>query len=175
MKKTADQWEGEFETAKIEWDTEREQLKLKIKKLETDIHRAEDAIRTEIYQELRAQFEHQIAQGNRERQRLEHEIQSLTSDLASERQRLNFRIEQLEQAIPQAQEAGRKQAAAELRNDLEEKLEEAIRLRARFERKHQDALEELEEEKRRAKKEIAALEEQLKEARTTAYKARTRS
>jgi chromosome segregation ATPase len=124
---------------------------------------------------LRAQFEPQIAQGNRERQRLENEIQSLTSDLASERQRLNFRIEQLEQAIPQAQEAGRKQAAAEIRNDLEEKLEEATRLRARFERKHQDALQELEEERRRAKKESAVLEEQLKEARATAYKARTRS
>jgi class 3 adenylate cyclase len=174
-RKTADQWEGEFETAKIQWDTEREQLKLKIKKLETDAHRAEDVIRTEIYQELRAQFEPQIAQGNRERQRLENEIQSLTSDLASERQRLNFRIEQLEQAIPQAQEAGRKQAAAEIRNDLEEKLEEATRLRARFERKHQDALQELEEERRRAKKESAVLEEQLKEARATAYKARTRS
>jgi class 3 adenylate cyclase len=174
-RKTADQWEGEFETAKIQWDTEREQLKLKIKKLETDAHRAEDVIRTEIYQELRAQFEPQIAQGNRERQRLENEIQSLTSDLASERQRLNFRIEQLEQAIPQAQEAGRKQAAAEIRNDLEEKLEEATRLRARFERKYQDALQELEEERRRAKKESAVLEEQLKEARATAYKARTRS
>jgi class 3 adenylate cyclase len=175
-KKTAGQWESESEMAKIQWDTEREQLKLKIKKLETDIHRAEDVIRTEIYQELRAQFEPQIAQSNRERQRLEQEIQTLTRELASERQRLNFRIEQMVQAIPQAQEAGRKQAAAELRNDLEEKLEEATRLRARFERKHQDALEELEEEKRRAKKEIAALVEQLKEAKATAFKAaRTRS
>jgi hypothetical protein len=174
-KKTADQWEREFEMAKIQWDTEREQLKLKIKKLETDIHRAEDAIRAEIYQELRTEFELQIAQGNRERQRLEQEIQCLTGELAAERQRLNFRIKQLEQAIPQAQEAARKQAAAELRNDLEEKLEEATRLRARFERKHQDAVEQLEEEQRRAKKEMAVLEEQLKEARTTAYKARYRT
>jgi chromosome segregation ATPase len=174
-KKTADQLESEFEMAKIQWDTEREQLKLKIKKLETAMHRAEDAIRTELYQELRAQFEPQIAQGNHERQRLEQDIHALTGELASERQRLNFRIEQLEQAIPQAQEAGRKQAAAEIRNELEEKLDEATRLRARFERKHQDAVQELEEERRRAKKDVATLEEQLKEARATAYKARNQS
>jgi class 3 adenylate cyclase/chromosome segregation ATPase len=173
-KKTAAQWESESEMAKIQWDTEREQLRLKIRKLENDVNRAEDAVRAEIYQELRAQFEPQIAQGNRERQRLEQEIQTLTSELAAERKRLNFRIQQLEHAIPQAQEAGRKQAAAEMRNDLEEKLEEATRLRARFERKHQDAVEDLEEERRRTKKDIAALEEQLKEARTTAYKARNR-
>src|SRR5262249_8748295 len=153
--KTAEQWESEFQKAQIQWETEREQLKVKTQKLEMQIQRAEDAVRAEIYQELRAQFEPQLAQGNRDRHRLEQEIQTLTGELASERQRLNFRIEQLEQAIPQAQEAGRKQAAAELREDLEEKLDEATRLRARFERKHQEALEELEFERRRNRKEIA--------------------
>src|SRR2546429_418438 len=80
----------------------------------------------------------------RERQQLEQEIQSLTSDLASERKRLNSRIEVLEKAIPDAQEAARRQAVAEVQNDLDVKIEEANRLRSRLERKHQDATEEWE-------------------------------
>jgi class 3 adenylate cyclase len=174
VRKTADQLESEFQMAQIQWNTEREQLKSKLKKIETQLHRAEDAVRAEIYQDMRAQFEPQLAQGNRERQRLEQEIQSLTGELASERQRSSFRVEQMEQAIPQALEAGRTQAAAELRQDLEEKLDEATRLRARFERKHQEALEELEFERRRNRKDIASLEEQLKEAKETAFKVRNR-
>ncbi len=173
--KPAAHWESEFEDAKIQWHTEREQLKLKIRKLETDLQRSTDVVRAEIFQELHAQYEPQIAEVNRDRQRLEQEIQSLTSELASERQRLNFRVAQLEQAIPEAQEAGRKQAAAEVRNHLEEKLEEAVRLNVRLERKHQDALEDLEREGRRARKQIAALEEKLKEAKQTAFKSRNPS
>jgi len=95
----------------------------------------------------------------------------LTSDLASERKRLNSRIEVLEKAIPDAQEAARKQALAEAQNDLDVKIEEANRLRSRQERKHQDATEEWDAERRRFTKQIAALEGQLKEAREAAFKA----
>jgi class 3 adenylate cyclase len=54
--KTAEQWEREFEDAKIQWDTEREQLKLKVQKLELELQRAQDTMRSEIYQDLRAQY-----------------------------------------------------------------------------------------------------------------------
>jgi predicted nuclease with TOPRIM domain len=84
---------------------------------------------------------------------------------------LKSRIEQLEKAIPEAQEAARKQVSAELRTQFDAKIEESERLRSRLERKHQDATEEREAETRRLKKQIAALEEQLKEAREAAYKA----
>jgi class 3 adenylate cyclase len=169
--KTADQWEREFQDAKIQWDTEREQLNLKIKRLESDLQRSQDAMRTEIFQEMRAQFEPKLAEANRDKQRLEQEIQSLTSDLASERQRLGAQIELLKRAIPEAEDAARKQAAAEKQAEFDGKMEEEKRSRLRTERKHQDLVEELESAQRRAKKQIATLEEQLKEAREVAFKA----
>ncbi|PYS15962.1 MAG: hypothetical protein DMG15_03825 [Acidobacteria bacterium] len=169
--KTADQWQKEFEDAKIGWDTEREQLKVKIKKLEMELQRSKDTVRAEIFQEMRAQYEPRIADLNRERQQLEQEIQSLTGELSSERRRLNSRVEDLEKAIPEAQQVARKQALAEAQSDLEMKLEEAARLRSRLERKHQDATEEWEAERRRLAKQVTALEDQLKEAREAAFKA----
>ena len=117
--KTLDQWQKEFEDAKIGWETERESLSLRIKRLEMELQRSQDTVRAEIFQEMRAQYEPRIHEANRERQQLEQEIQSLTSDLASERKRLNSRIEVLEKAIPDAQEAARKQALAEAQNDLD--------------------------------------------------------
>src|SRR5207249_11314324 len=163
--KTADQWQKEFEDAKIGWETERESLSLRIKRLEMELQRSQDTVRAEIFQEMRAQYEPRIHEANRERQQLEQEIQSLTSDLASERKRLNSRIEVLEKAIPDAQEAARRQAVAEAQSTHEANIDEANRLRSRLERKLQDASEEWDAERRRLTKQIAALEGQLKEAR----------
>jgi hypothetical protein len=111
--KTAEQWEREFHDANIQWGTEREQLTLKIKKLENDVQRGQDSVRAEIFQDMRAQYEPRITEGERERQRLEKETQSLTSELVAERPRLNARLEQLQKALPEAQEATRKQTLAE--------------------------------------------------------------
>ena len=169
--KTADQWEREFQDAKIGWDNERDQLNLKIKRLEMELQRVQDAMRAEVFEEMRAQYEPKLADANHERQRLEQEIQSLTNDLAMERTRLNARIKHLEEAFPEGQEAARKQALAELQSQFDGKLEEANRLRSRQERKSQDAAGEAEAEMRKAKKRIASLEEQLKEAKEAAYKA----
>jgi len=169
--RTADQWQKEFEDARIGWDTEREQLKLKIKKLEMELQRSRDTVRTDIFQEMHAQYEHRIADANRERQQLEQEIQSLASDLSNERRRLTARTEELEKSIPEAQQVARKQALAEAQDEFEVKMEEAARLRSRLERKHQDATEEWEAERRRLAKRVALLEDQLKEAREAAFKA----
>jgi chromosome segregation ATPase len=169
--KTADQWQKEFEDAKIGWDTEKEQLNLKVTKLEMELQRATDTMRTEIFQEMRGQYEPKMVEANRDRQRLQQEVQSLTADLASERQRFNERIEHFEKAMPEAQEAARKQALAELQTQFDVKLEEANRIQSRMGRKHQDTIEQLEAELRRAKKQITGLEEQLKEAKEAAYKA----
>ena len=169
--KTADQWQKELEDAKIAWETEKEQLNLKIKKLEMELQRATDALRTEVFQEMRAQYEPRLQEANRDRQRLDLEIQSLTAELTTERTRLNSRIEHFEKALPEAQEAARKQALAEMQVQFDVKLEEANRLRSRLERKHQDVTEQAAAELRRARKQIASLEEQLKEAKEAAYKA----
>jgi class 3 adenylate cyclase len=163
--KTADQWEREFEDAKIEWETDRSQLKLRITRLEGELQRAHSSLREEVTREMRGQYESKLAEANRDRQWLEQEIQSVTSELATERQRLNARIKSLEQALPEGQEAARKQALAELQSQFEQKTEEANRLRSRLERKHQDAVEEYDTELRTARKQIALLEEQLREGR----------
>ena len=169
--KSADQWEREFQDARIQWETERDRLSLKIKKLETELQRAQDSLRSEIFQEMQSQYMPQLAEANRERQRLEQEIHAVSIELAGERQRLNARIEQLEQTIPEAQEAARKQAIAELKAQFDVNVEEANRLRLRTERKQQELTEDLESERRRMRKQIASLEEQLKEAKEAAYKA----
>jgi class 3 adenylate cyclase len=169
--KTAEQWQHEFEDIKIQWEAERDQLQLKVKKLELELQRTQDTLRTEVFQEMRAQYEPRLAEANTGRSRLELEIQTLTAELAAQRQRLNARIEQLEQALPEAQEAVRRQTEAELQNQFDTRLEEANRLRSRLERKHLDASEEWESERRRMRKQITSLEEQLKEAREAAFKA----
>jgi adenylate cyclase len=170
--KSADQWEREYDEAKAKWDAERDDLRLKNKKLELELQRAHESTRGEILEEVRAQYESKINEGNRERQRLEEEIQSLTGDLAGERQRLNARIQSLEEMLPQAQEAARKQGLAELQSDFELKIEQANRQRARLERNHQVLAEEWEAEKRHLARDIADLKEKLKEAKEATYKAK---
>jgi vancomycin resistance protein YoaR len=120
---------------------------------------------------MRSHYEPKLAEANRERSRLEQAIQSLTNQIAVERERLNLRVAQLEQAIPEAQNSARKQGTAELQARFDAKLEEANRLRSRAERKHLESADEWESEKRRMKKEIAALEDQLKETKELAHKA----
>jgi class 3 adenylate cyclase len=174
-RKTPDRSEREFHNARTQWEIEREQLNLAIKKLEMDLQRTQISMRGEIFQEMRAQFESKLAEANLERDRLEQEVQFVTGELASERQRLNARIKTLEEALGEAQEATRKQVIADLHSQFDAKLQEANRLRARVERKHHDLLEEWEGERRRTKKQIATLEEKLKEAREAAYKAQRTS
>jgi class 3 adenylate cyclase len=167
--KTAEQWEREFEDAKIRWVTECEQLNLRVKKLERELRQSQDALRTEIQQELRGEYEQRLEEANRERQRLELEVQSIKNDVTGERQGLSARLKAVDDELDEAREAGRKQAIAELQGQFDLKIEEANRQRARSERKQQEIKQEWEQEKRRTNKEIAALEEQLKEAKEAAF------
>lgn len=169
--KSPEQWEKELSDARLEWETERDQLNLRIRRLESELRHANESLRTEIYQELHSQYEPRLAEANRQRHALELELESVTSELNSERLRSNERIEQLERAIPEAQEAVRKQLSAELQAEFEVKLEEATRMKSRSERRFQDAAEEWEAERRRLKRQVAQLEEQLKDARETAFRA----
>ena len=173
--KSADQLQREFEDAKIGWETERDQLKLKVTKLENEMQRNSETMRAEIHADLKGQYEPRLAEANRDRQRLGEENRLLTSQLDEERQRLGSRVASLEQAIPEAQESARKQASAELQSRFDGKLEEVNRLKSRAERKQQDIAEELEAERRKTKRVVTQLEEQLKEAREAAYKAQRQS
>jgi len=168
--KTASEWERELEEAKIDWDTERAKLNLRITRLEAQLQQAHSTLRGEVHQEMRRQYEAKLVEANRDRERLEEEIQSVTSELAAERQQLKLRIKAFEQALPDAQEAARRQAVAQLQSQFETKMKEANRSRSRLEQKHQDVVEELEAELRAAKRQIAALEEQVREARQVSDK-----
>jgi class 3 adenylate cyclase len=169
--KTADQWEKEFEAAKIQWETERDQMKLQLQRVEREMQQGKDEIRNDVFQELRSQYEPKLAESERERKRLQDELDTATTHLTEDRRRLSERIEQLEAAIPEAQEAVRTQVMAELKADFDSKIDEINRLKARNERRSQDSVEELEATVRRSKKHIALLEEQLKEAKEIAFRA----
>jgi hypothetical protein len=166
-----DQLEKEYQDAKIQWETEREALNLKVRRLEVDIDRAKNSTRSEIFHEMRSEYEPKLTEANRERSRLEQEVHNLTLELRSQRERLTARITQLENALPEAQEAVRKQVMAELEARSDTRTDEAIRLRSRLERKLQEAAEDWEAERRRLKKQITLLEDELKDARELAYKA----
>jgi hypothetical protein len=128
-------------------------------------------MRSEILQELQAQFEPKFAEVIHDRQRLTFEVQIVSAELHDERERLSARVAELERAVIEAEAATRAQSTAEIRSQFEPKLDEAKRLRTRAERKLQDTSEELEDERRCAKRQIAQLEEQVNEAKEAAFKA----
>jgi class 3 adenylate cyclase len=168
--KSADEWQQDFDSERSKFDSERDELRLKVQQLERQVRHTRDEIRQEVFQELRGQYEPKLQAYEQERKRLRDELESVSVQLTQERQRLTTRVEQLEQAIPEAQEAVRKQMTAEMQNDFENRIQEANRMRMRSERRAQDAAEEAEATLRRANKEIARLQEELKEAREVAFR-----
>jgi len=169
--KSAEQWQKEFDDSKTIWDLERDQLTFKVQRLENELQRSAEVIRTEVHNETRSQYEGKLAEANVQIRLLEQEIQSLTRQLSEEQARLNERVQELERTIPVAQEAVRKQVTAELEIEFNNKLEESGRTRARTERRLSDLTEELDSERRRTKRQITQLEEQLREAKEAAFRA----
>jgi DNA repair exonuclease SbcCD ATPase subunit len=169
--KTPEQLQKQFDDSRIQWETERDQLTHKVERLEREIQQAGEVVRSEVYQELRSQYDSKVAEAVRGRQDAEDQLQSAKVQLTDENKALKNRVAELEQAIPAAQEAAQRQVQAELAVDYEARMQEANRLRTRADRKLQDALDEIESERRRTQKQIAKLEEQLKELRGAAFRA----
>jgi class 3 adenylate cyclase len=170
--RNVEEWEREFENARIGWETERDQLNLKIEVLERKVKSGKDEVRGEIFQELHAQYEPQLAQANRDRLRVEQEMASRMREFEVERQLLLQRANAMEQAIPDARDAARRQTIAEMKAEYEARIEELKRVKARVDRRFQDQVDEAESERRRLLRQIVHLEGELKEARETAYRAR---
>jgi hypothetical protein len=168
--RSQDESRREFDAAKARWDVEREQLTLKVKQLERQVQFNKDAVRQEVFQELRGQYEPRLEAYEHERKRLQDDLEALSAQHTDERQRLMFRIEHLEHAIPEAQEAVRVQLEAELKADFQRQIDEINRLKARNERRAQDASEEMQAALRRAQKEVARLQSELQEARENAFR-----
>jgi len=169
--KSGEEWQRDFDAERVKFDSERDDLRLKVQQLERQVRHNRDEIRQEVFQELRGQYEPKLQAYEHERKRLRDELEAVKVQLTQERQRLTMRIEHLELALPDAQEAVRKQVTAELYGDYENRIEEANRMKIRIERRAQDAAEEAEATIRRANKEIARLQEELKEAREVAFRA----
>jgi class 3 adenylate cyclase len=172
--KTADQWEHEFETEKIKWQTERDELRLKAQRLEREAQQVRSELRREVSEELRNQYEATVAQANLERRKLAEELAIVSAQQKEDQEKFTARIEQLERSVSEAQEATRRQVEAELKSEYEDTIGEVTRLKARSERRLEDASEEWEAERRRLRRQNAILEEQLREAKQEAFKA-TRS
>jgi class 3 adenylate cyclase len=168
------QLERDFDAAKLAWDTERQQLLIRARKAERDLQHSIEDIRGQIMEELRGQFDPQLASATRESERLNHEVAMLSGQLTEERQRSAARISSLEKAVLSAKEAVRKQVTAEVQSDFEARLSEVNRVKTRNDRRYQDESEEWEEERRRTRKQIAKLEEELKGVREAAHKSRAR-
>jgi len=166
--------ERDFEEAKLAWDTERQQLLIRATKAERDLQHSIEDIRGQIADEMRAQYDPQLAAATRERERMSHEMALIMAQLNEERQRSSVRIDLLEKAVPAAKEAVKRQLTAQLQAEFDRQLEEVNRLKTRGERRYQDESEEWEEERRRTRKQIAKLEEELKEVREAASKSRAR-
>jgi DNA repair exonuclease SbcCD ATPase subunit len=173
--KTPDQWQKELDNSRIQWETDRDQLRAKVERLEREIKQATEVMRAEVHQEMRDQYDAKVAEAERGRQNAEDELRATTEQLKDENKALKNRVEELEKSIPAAQEAAQRQVRAELATEYEARTQEDKRLRTRAERKLQDALDELEGERRRAQRQIAKLEEQLKEARGAAFRAQRSS
>jgi chromosome segregation ATPase len=169
--KTSQQLQKQLDDSRIQLETERDQLRQKVERLERESHQAAEVLRAEVTQELRAQYDSKVTEAVRGRQDAEEELRSTTVQLNDENKALRNRVEELEKSIPAAQEAAQAQIKAELAVDYETQMQEANRLRTRAERKLQDALDEFEGERRRMQKHIAKLEEQLKELRGAAFRA----
>jgi class 3 adenylate cyclase len=170
MKSTGD-IHKEFAAAKAQWESERDDLKLRVQQLERQLQQDKDAIRQDVFHELSSQYEPRIEAYEYERRRLREDLEAANAQFADERQRFNARIEQLERSIPEAQEAVRVQMIAELEADFESKMDEVNRAKLRNERRAQDAADEAEATLRRSSKEIARLQDELKEARDAVFRA----
>jgi hypothetical protein len=163
--KSAADWEKEFDSAKIKWDEERDQLMLRARKAERELQQSMEDIRSEVHLEVRAQYDPQVSTAKREIQRLSQELATAQEQIKEQGKRYTARIEALEKSIPAAQDSARKQAAAEMKVEVERQTEELNRIRARNERRFKDESEEWESERRRMRNQIAKLEDELRDAR----------
>ena len=66
----------EFDEAKMQWDTERDELTLKIHTLETELQRTSEMLRAEVFQELKGQYDIKLTAANRDRQEIEQALRT---------------------------------------------------------------------------------------------------
>lgn len=151
-------------------EQERDQLQLRVASLEREVRRERDNARQEAYEELKRRYDQNIEQANRTRVQLEQEVRTLGDQLADERESAAMRIRSLEESVAQAEEAARAQSTAEVRNELESKLEGVERLHSRLERRRREENEEWDMERSRLEKQIRNLESNLQQAREMAFK-----
>ncbi len=161
---------ADLAAAKEEAEKERDELQARVAGLEKEVQNAEEIIRQEVYNDLRHKYDQKLEAAERIKKQLQHEVQSLSEHLEGERESLSARINQLEKNVSEAESAARVQASAEVRSDYESKLDDAGRARSRLERRHQEAVEEMDLERSRLEKQVKTLEAGVKEAREMAFK-----
>lgn len=149
---------------------ERDALTKRVEQLEAEAQNLEEATRRELSRDLRRRFEERSEQASRIQGQLEHEVETLRSELAAQKASITTRLGELEASIPEAQEAARTQAIVELEGEFQEKLDEAERARAAMERRLRDDSEEWDFERSKLMGRLDDMEMRLEEARDMAFR-----
>jgi class 3 adenylate cyclase len=149
---------------------ERDALKTRVGQLETEAKDLEETVRRELSRDLRRRFDERSEQAARVQGQLEHEVETLRSELAAQKESFATRISELEASIPRAQDAARAQAIAELEAEFQEKVDEAERARAALERRLRDDSEEWDFERSKLMGRLDDMEMRLEEARDMAFR-----
>ncbi len=160
----------DLKTENEELKRERDALQARMQQMERMAQRAEANLRTEVYDDLRHTYDQKMEQAKLARSQLGQEVRTLTEELNAEKQAASSRIQQLEEAVPAAEEAARVQAIAEARSEFQAKSDEAVRVASRLERQSREHAEEWHLERARLEKQIAELESHVKQAREMAFK-----
>src|SRR6185503_19032147 len=114
-----------------------------------------EALRKEIYEELRTQYESKLRDAKKQKSQLEEELESSSEKWRSERRRLNAEIDRLENALADNRDARRKTTDSKAART---EAHDIAKIQAAAEEKLKKAAHEWESERTKLQNEVARLQ-----------------
>jgi hypothetical protein len=139
-------------------------------KLEKEAAELEESVRREVTREIGGRYAERSQQASRVQGRLEEQIRALEAERAGRDQSWAAKLSALEETIPEAQEAARRETLATMEVELQASLEASERARSGLERRMRDQAEEFESERGQWMDRIEVLERKLEEARDLIFR-----
>src|SRR5262245_5308620 len=118
-----------------------------------------EALRKQVFEEVRAQFETKLRDLKRQKLQVEEELESVSDKWRVERRRLNDEIDRLETDLADAKQTRKKQAEPKKGTTVD--VSELARVQSAADEKFGRATEEWETERARLAKEVSKLERTL--------------
>jgi hypothetical protein len=150
--------------------SERDAMARRVRELEEASRTLEERIRREVSRELRHRYDERAEQASRIQTQLEQQVRTLEGELAAQKSSLSLRIRELEDAIPKAREATRRQTLAEMEAEFQAKVDDSERARGRLERRSRDEAEVRDIERSELMEKLETTETRLEEARELAFR-----